>query len=104
MPVYSPFEGKCRRAHFRYFLSGQVKCVLACLLGLLCVLLLAAIIGLGIRTSENTHQMQTRYNNLTTEVEQLQSRFNDLSSQKSQLQKRLNSAENNLQKLQACEY
>ncbi|XP_041925777.1 E3 ubiquitin-protein ligase TRIM21-like [Alosa sapidissima] len=54
-------------------------------LGLLCVLLLAVIIiGLFIKTEE-TRQLQLRYNNLTEEKEQLQLRYNNLTEEKDQL-------------------
>uniref|UniRef100_A0A8C7SJW6 C-type lectin domain-containing protein n=1 Tax=Oncorhynchus mykiss TaxID=8022 RepID=A0A8C7SJW6_ONCMY len=89
--------------------------VAAVCLGLLCVLLLAGIIGLSvyynraIKDSEDKRnnlsqscslyktnataerdQLQTRYNNLTKERDQLQTRYNNLTEERDQLQTRYN--------------
>ncbi|KAM9398472.1 uncharacterized protein ACWYII_031035 [Salvelinus alpinus] len=89
--------------------------VAAVYLGLLCVLLLAGIIGLSvyynraIKDSEDKRnnlsqslslyktnatverdQLQTRYNNLTEERDQLQTRYNNLTGERDQLQTRYN--------------
>ncbi|XP_071263131.1 CD209 antigen-like protein C isoform X1 [Salvelinus alpinus] len=65
-------------------------------LGLLCVLLLAGIIGQSVhcqlQTSYNNvtkegDQLQTRYNNLTKERDQLQTRYNNLTIERDQLQR-----------------
>ncbi|XP_041926165.1 E3 ubiquitin-protein ligase TRIM38-like [Alosa sapidissima] len=59
-------------------------------LGLLCVLLLAAIIiGLCIKTEE-AGQVQLRYNNLTEEMDQLEMVNNNLNRENKQLQSRNN--------------
>ncbi|CAB1327011.1 unnamed protein product, partial [Coregonus sp. 'balchen'] len=70
--------------------------VAAVCLGLLCVLLLAGIIGLSVyckfngvighHDSTERIQLQTRYNNLTKERDQLQTRYNNLSKERDQLQ------------------
>ncbi|XP_055772650.1 oxidized low-density lipoprotein receptor 1-like [Salvelinus fontinalis] len=89
--------------------------VAAVCLGLLCLLLLAGIIGLSvyynraIKDSEDKRnnlsrscslyktnataerdQLQTRYNNLTKERDQLQTRYNNLTKERDQLQTRYN--------------
>ncbi|XP_045567272.1 C-type lectin domain family 12 member B-like, partial [Salmo salar] len=89
--------------------------VVAVFLGLLCVLLLAGIIGLSvyynraikdsedkrntlfqsfslykINATEERDQLQTRYNNLTRERDQLQTRYNNLTKERDQLQTRYN--------------
>ncbi|XP_020324394.1 CD209 antigen-like protein E isoform X1 [Oncorhynchus kisutch] len=88
--------------------------VAAVCLGLLCVLLLAGIIGLSvyynraindsedkrnnlfqsfslykINATEERDQLQTRYNNLTRERDQLQTRYNNLTEEKGHIQAKL---------------
>eukprot|EP00063_Salmo_salar_P090461 XP_014065296.1 PREDICTED: C-type lectin domain family 4 member M-like isoform X2 [Salmo salar] len=74
--------------------------VAAVCLGLLCVLLLAGIIGLSVyydgvsksflayktNSSAEIEQLQTSYNNLTKERDQLQTSYNTLTKEKDQLQ------------------
>ncbi|XP_031670779.1 C-type lectin domain family 4 member M-like [Oncorhynchus kisutch] len=67
--------------------------VAAVCLGLLCVLLLAGIIGLAVyygvtdhHTSTEREQLQTSYNNLTKERDQLQTSYNILTKERGQLQ------------------
>ncbi|XP_064782789.1 CD209 antigen-like protein E [Oncorhynchus masou masou] len=67
--------------------------VAAVCLGLLCVLLLAGIIGLSVQysnVSKNSSaardQLQTSYNNLTKERDQLQTSYNNLTKERDQLQ------------------
>ncbi|KAI4901115.1 hypothetical protein NFI96_007965, partial [Prochilodus magdalenae] len=55
-------------------------------LGLLSVLLLAAIIVLWIKLTEERDQLQTRYSNLTIERDQLQTRYSNLTIERDQLQ------------------
>uniref|UniRef100_A0A673Y8Y1 CD209 antigen-like protein E n=1 Tax=Salmo trutta TaxID=8032 RepID=A0A673Y8Y1_SALTR len=93
----------------RPFLAAEV------FLGLLCVLILAGIIGLSVyynraikdsedkrnnlsqscslyktNTTAERGQLQTRYNNLTEERDQLQTRYNNLTEERDQLQTRYN--------------
>ncbi|XP_030643559.1 C-type lectin domain family 4 member F-like [Chanos chanos] len=65
-------------------------------LTVLCVLLLAALIMLCV----NRHQLQTSYNNLTTEREKLQTNYNNLTSEKEQLQTSYNNLTMEREKLQ----
>ncbi|XP_064859737.1 C-type lectin domain family 4 member M-like [Oncorhynchus nerka] len=67
--------------------------VAAVCLGLLCVLLLAGIIGLSVQysnVSKNSSaardQLQTSYNNLTKERDQLQTSYNTLTKERDQVQ------------------
>ncbi|XP_045072471.1 C-type lectin domain family 12 member B-like [Coregonus clupeaformis] len=67
--------------------------VAAVSLGLLCVLLLAGIIGLSVycgvighRDSKERNQLQASYNNLTEERDQLQTSYNTLTEERDQLQ------------------
>ncbi|XP_071264022.1 CD209 antigen-like protein E isoform X2 [Salvelinus alpinus] len=67
--------------------------VAAVCLGLLCVLLLAGIIGLSVQysnvsknSSTERDQLQTSYNNLTTERDQLQTSYNNLTKKIDKLQ------------------
>ncbi|KAI4887203.1 hypothetical protein NFI96_009618, partial [Prochilodus magdalenae] len=55
-------------------------------LGLLCVLLLAAITVQWIKFTLERDQLQTSYNNLTVERDQLQTSYNNLTIEKDQLQ------------------
>ncbi|KAI4890222.1 hypothetical protein NFI96_008288, partial [Prochilodus magdalenae] len=55
-------------------------------LGLLCVLLLAAITVLWIKFTIERDQLQTNYTNLTVERDQLQTSYNNLTIEKDQLQ------------------
>ncbi|KAI4885764.1 hypothetical protein NFI96_009743, partial [Prochilodus magdalenae] len=57
-------------------------------LGLLSVLMLAAIIVLWIKLTEERDQLQTRYSNLTIERDQLQTRYSNLTIERDQLQTR----------------
>lgn len=58
---------------------------MACL-GLLCILLVATIIGLLLKIPAETSQMQSLYDNLTRETELLKNRYNLLTRHNSQLQ------------------
>ncbi|XP_042173057.1 C-type lectin domain family 12 member B-like, partial [Oncorhynchus tshawytscha] len=67
--------------------------VAAVCLGLLCVLLLAGIIGLSLQysnfsknSSAERNQLQTSNNNLTKERDQLQTSYNNLTKERDQLQ------------------
>ncbi|KAK6320842.1 hypothetical protein J4Q44_G00078180 [Coregonus suidteri] len=65
--------------------------VAALCLGLLCILLLAGIIGLcvhftGQHYCDERDQLQTSYNNLTKERDQLQTSYNNLTKERDQLQ------------------
>ncbi|KAM9398471.1 uncharacterized protein ACWYII_031034 [Salvelinus alpinus] len=67
--------------------------VAAVCLGLLCVLLLAGIIGLSVqysnvsnKSSAERDQLQTSYNNLTKKRDQLQTSNNNLTTERDQLQ------------------
>nr|XP_046181211.1 CD209 antigen-like protein C isoform X1 [Oncorhynchus gorbuscha] len=71
--------------------------VAAVCLGLLCVLLLAGIIGLSVQysnvsknSSAERYQLQTSYNNLTKERDQLQTSYNNLTKERDQLQNSYN--------------
>eukprot|EP00063_Salmo_salar_P048904 XP_014023739.1 PREDICTED: uncharacterized protein LOC106583724 [Salmo salar] len=60
-------------------------------LGLLCILLLAGIIGMGISFTgqhycDESDQLQTSYNNLTKVIDQLQTSYNNLTKVRDQLQ------------------
>ncbi|KAL7855935.1 hypothetical protein AOLI_G00195390 [Acnodon oligacanthus] len=55
-------------------------------LGLLCVLLLAAVTVLCFTFITETNQLQTSYTNLTTEYEELQTSINNLIAERGQLQ------------------
>ncbi|KAI4873728.1 hypothetical protein NFI96_008038 [Prochilodus magdalenae] len=58
----------------------------AVFLGLLCVLLLTAIIVLWIKLTAERDQLQTRYSNLDNEKDQLQTSYTNLTNEKDQLQ------------------
>ncbi|KAM9398242.1 C-type lectin domain family 6 member A-like isoform 2-T2 [Salvelinus alpinus] len=67
--------------------------VTAVCLGLLCVLLLAGIIGLSVQysnvsknSSAERDQLQTSYNTLTKERDQLQTSYNNMTKERDQLQ------------------
>ncbi|XP_029548765.1 uncharacterized protein LOC115150032 isoform X1 [Salmo trutta] len=65
--------------------------VAALCLGLLCILLLAGIIGMGVNFTgqhycDESDQLQTSYNNLTKERDQLQTSNNILTKERDQLQ------------------
>uniref|UniRef100_A0A4W5RZ10 C-type lectin domain-containing protein n=1 Tax=Hucho hucho TaxID=62062 RepID=A0A4W5RZ10_9TELE len=70
--------------------------VAAVCLGMLCVLLLAGIIGLSVYCKFSMlslrlkDQLQTSYNNLTEERDQLQTHYNTLTKEKGQLQTHYN--------------
>uniref|UniRef100_A0AAY5EJ11 C-type lectin domain-containing protein n=1 Tax=Electrophorus electricus TaxID=8005 RepID=A0AAY5EJ11_ELEEL len=57
-------------------------------LGLLCVLLLAVIIGLGIKHDSGRDQLQRGYDNMTKERDRLLDINNNLTLERDQLQKR----------------
>ncbi|KAI4902059.1 hypothetical protein NFI96_008675 [Prochilodus magdalenae] len=72
----------------------------AVFLGLLCVLLLTAIIGPLIKLTAERDQLQTRYTNLDNEKSQLQTRYTNLANEKSQLQTRYTNLDNEKSQLQ----
>ncbi|XP_052320893.1 CD209 antigen-like protein 2 isoform X5 [Oncorhynchus keta] len=81
--------------------------VAAVCLGLLCVLLLAGIIGLSVQyrnvsknSSAERDQLETKYNNLTKEKDQLQASYNNLTQKRDQLQTRYNNLTNERDQLQ----
>nr|XP_029510573.1 CD209 antigen-like protein C [Oncorhynchus nerka] len=87
----SPRDGVVVSVNFQWW--KRPSGVAAVCLGLLCVLLLAGIIGLfvyygviGHHTSTVRDQLQTRYNNLTKERDQLQTSYNNLTKERDQLQ------------------
>ncbi|XP_070297327.1 C-type lectin domain family 4 member M-like [Salvelinus sp. IW2-2015] len=109
----------CDSVHFQWWkrLSG----IAAACLGLLCVLLLAGIIGQSfqysnvsknssaerdqLQTSYNTltkerDQLQTSYNNLTKEGDQLQTSYNNLTKERDQLQTSYNNVTKERDQLQ----
>ncbi|KAG9269564.1 E3 ubiquitin-protein ligase KEG-like [Astyanax mexicanus] len=55
-------------------------------LGLLCVLLSAAIIVLSVKLTAERDQLQTSYNNMTAERDQLQTSYNNMTAERDQLQ------------------
>ncbi|XP_064816834.1 C-type lectin domain family 4 member M-like isoform X2 [Oncorhynchus masou masou] len=88
----SPRDGVVVSVHFQWW--KRPSGVAAVCLGLLCVLLLAGIIGLSVyygvigdHDSTEKDQLQTRYNNLTKERDQLQTSYNNLTKERDQLQK-----------------
>uniref|UniRef100_A0A8K9V4W4 C-type lectin domain-containing protein n=1 Tax=Oncorhynchus mykiss TaxID=8022 RepID=A0A8K9V4W4_ONCMY len=109
----SPRNGVVASVHVQWW--KRPSGVAAVCLGLLCVLLLAGIIGLSvyynrvikdsedkrnnlfqsfslfkINATEERDQLQTRYNILTKERDQLQTRYNNLTKERDQLQTRYN--------------
>ncbi|CAB1327005.1 unnamed protein product [Coregonus sp. 'balchen'] len=87
----SPKDGDVASANFQWW--KRPSGVAAVCLGLLCVLLLAGIIGLSVyygvighHDSTERNQLQTRYNNLTKERDQLQTSYNTLTKERDQLQ------------------
>ncbi|KAI4886172.1 hypothetical protein NFI96_009599, partial [Prochilodus magdalenae] len=72
----------------QYKQCGRFYRLAAGCLGLLSVLLLAAIIVLWIKLTEERDQLQTRYSNLTIERDQLQTRYSNLTIERDQLQTR----------------
>ncbi|KAI4899096.1 hypothetical protein NFI96_020371, partial [Prochilodus magdalenae] len=58
-------------------------------LGVLCVLLLAAITVLSIMLTAERDRLQTSYTNLTVERDQLQTSYTNLTVERDQLQKKL---------------
>ncbi|KAM9398243.1 uncharacterized protein ACWYII_032082 isoform 3-T3 [Salvelinus alpinus] len=83
--------GDQHSVHFQWW--KRPSGVAAVCLGLLCVLLLAGIIGLSVQysnVSKNSYaerdQLQTSYNTLTKERDQLQTSYNTLTKERDQLQ------------------
>ncbi|XP_071263874.1 CD209 antigen-like protein C isoform X1 [Salvelinus alpinus] len=100
-----PRDGVVASVHVQWW--KRPSGVAAVCLGLLCVLLLAGIIGLSVYyrvighhdstereelqdvnslLTEERDQLQTRYNNLTKERDQLHTRYNNLTKERDQLQ------------------
>ncbi|XP_070295760.1 CD209 antigen-like protein C isoform X5 [Salvelinus sp. IW2-2015] len=84
----SPRDGVVASVHFQWWKRPSAVC-----LGLLCVLLMAGIIGLsayygviGHHNSTERNQLQTSNNNLTEERDQLQTSYNNLTKERDQLQ------------------
>ncbi|XP_042169641.1 CD209 antigen-like protein C isoform X2 [Oncorhynchus tshawytscha] len=80
----SPRNGVVASVHVQWW--KRISGVAAVCLGLLCVLLLAGIIGLSVYYGVIGHQLQSSYNNLTKERDQLQSSYNNLTKERDQLQ------------------
>ncbi|XP_024000041.1 CD209 antigen-like protein E isoform X2 [Salvelinus sp. IW2-2015] len=87
----SPRDGVVVSVHFQWW--KRPSGVAAVCLGLLCVLLLAGIIGLSVyygvighHDSTERDQLQTSYNNLTKVRDQLQTSYNTLTKERDQLQ------------------
>ncbi|KAK6324629.1 hypothetical protein J4Q44_G00039710, partial [Coregonus suidteri] len=87
----SPRDGVVASVHVQWW--KRPSGVAAVCLGLLCVLLLAGIIGLSVycgvighRDSKERNQLQASYNNLTEERVQLQTSYNTLTEERDQLQ------------------
>ncbi|XP_014050232.1 CD209 antigen-like protein C [Salmo salar] len=83
--------GDQQSVHFQWW--KRPSGVAAMCLGLLCVLLLAGIIGLSVQysnvsknSSAERDQLQTSYNNLTKERNQLQTSYNNLTKERDQIQ------------------
>ncbi|XP_029604806.1 CD209 antigen-like protein C [Salmo trutta] len=86
---YGP--GDQHSVHFQWW--KRPSGVAAVCLGLLCVLLLAGIVGLSVQysnvsknSSAERDQHQTSYNNLTKERDQLRTSYNNLTKERDQLQ------------------
>ncbi|XP_064819253.1 CD209 antigen-like protein C [Oncorhynchus masou masou] len=84
-------DGVVASAHVQWW--KRPSGVAAVFLGLLCVLLLAGIIGLSVYYGVTDHhnsaqidQLQTSYNSLTKERDQLQTSYNTLTKERDQLQ------------------
>uniref|UniRef100_A0AAZ3SU49 C-type lectin domain-containing protein n=3 Tax=Oncorhynchus tshawytscha TaxID=74940 RepID=A0AAZ3SU49_ONCTS len=84
-------DGVVASVHFQWW--KRPSGVAAVCLGLLCVLLLAGIIGLSVdygvtdhHNSTEREQLQTSYNKLTKERDQLQTSYNNLTKERDQLQ------------------
>ncbi|KAM9398917.1 uncharacterized protein ACWYII_031338 [Salvelinus alpinus] len=87
----SPRDGVIASVHVQWW--KRPSGIAAVCLGLLCVLLLAGIIGLSVyygvighHDSTERDQLQTRYNNLTKARDQLQTSYNTLTKERDQLQ------------------
>ncbi|XP_055769398.1 C-type lectin domain family 4 member M-like [Salvelinus fontinalis] len=87
----SPRDGVVASVHVQWW--KRPSGVAAVCLGLLCVLLLAGIIGLAVyysniskNSSAERDQLQTSYNTLTKERDQLQTSYNNLTKEGDQLQ------------------
>ncbi|XP_052320890.1 CD209 antigen-like protein C isoform X2 [Oncorhynchus keta] len=81
--------GDQHSVHFQWW--KRISGVAAVCLGLLCVLLLAGIIGLSVQyvsknSSAERDKLQNSYNNLTKERDQLQNSYNNLTRERDQLQ------------------
>ncbi|XP_031674220.1 C-type lectin domain family 12 member B-like [Oncorhynchus kisutch] len=94
----SPRDGVVVSVHVQWWKRPSGVAVLC--LGLLCVLLLAGIIGLSVYYGDIGHQLQSSYNILTKEIDQLQTSYNNLTKERDQIQPRdqLQSSYNNLTK------
>ncbi|KAM9398918.1 uncharacterized protein ACWYII_031339 [Salvelinus alpinus] len=87
----SPRDGVVASVHVQWW--KRPSGVAAVCLGLLCVLLLAGIIGLSVyyrvighHNSTERDQLQTSYNTLTKKRDQLQTSYNNLTKERYQLQ------------------
>ncbi|XP_064859755.1 oxidized low-density lipoprotein receptor 1-like [Oncorhynchus nerka] len=87
----SPRDGVVVSVHFQWW--KRPSGVAAVCLGLLCVLLLAGIIGLSVYYGVIGHhyaterdQLQASYNTLTKERDQLQTSYNNMTEERNQLQ------------------
>ncbi|XP_036789829.1 C-type lectin domain family 4 member M-like [Oncorhynchus mykiss] len=87
----SPRDGVVASVHFQWW--KRPSGIAAVCLGLLCVLLLAGIIGLSVyygvighHYSTERDQLQASYNNMTEERNQLQTSYNTLTKERDQLQ------------------
>ncbi|XP_031670490.1 C-type lectin domain family 4 member M-like [Oncorhynchus kisutch] len=84
----SPRDGVVVSVHVQWWKRPSGVAVLC--LGLLCVLLLAGIIGLSVYYGDIGHQLQSSYNILTKEIDQLQTSYNNLTKERDQLQSSYN--------------
>ncbi|XP_071002970.1 CD209 antigen-like protein E [Oncorhynchus clarkii lewisi] len=87
----SPRDGGVASVHVQWW--KRPSGVAAVCLGLLCVLLLAGIIGQSLQysnvsknSSAERDQLQTSYNNLTKERYHLETKYNNLTNERNQLQ------------------
>ncbi|KAI4893673.1 hypothetical protein NFI96_030505 [Prochilodus magdalenae] len=88
------------RSHTADPLYRGIYRLAAVFLGLLCVLLLTAIMGPLIKLTAERDQLQTRYTNLDNEKSQLQTSYTNLDNEKSQLQTRYTNLDNEKSQLQ----
>ncbi|XP_020324194.1 C-type lectin domain family 4 member M-like [Oncorhynchus kisutch] len=103
----SPKDGVVASVHVQWW--KRPSGVAAVCLGLLCVLLLAGIIGLAVyygiisqRDSTERDLLQASYSLLTNERDQLQTSYNNMTEEKDHLQTRYNSMTEERDLLQAC--